>query len=141
MTLVESVKAVYRAQIFPGRASRSEYWYWVLFQFLVIVGGGLIVGLVTEVTSLGRGNMDQSVGMLLMIPTVIIGVLLYAFAFINILFGFAVTVRRLHDQNLSGWWLLLTFIPLIGTIILLVWMCTRGTSGPNRFGSDPLALA
>jgi uncharacterized membrane protein YhaH (DUF805 family) len=110
-----------------------------LFQFLVIVGGGLIVGLVAGVASLGRGNMDPSVGMLLEIPTVIIIWLFYAFSLTNILFGFAVTVRRLHDQNMSGWWMLLAFIPLIGTIILLVWMCTRGTNGPNRFGADPLA--
>jgi hypothetical protein len=53
--------------------------------------------------------------------------------------GIAVGVRRLHDVDRSGWWLLLAFIPLVGTIILIVWFCTRGTPGPNRFGPDPLS--
>jgi uncharacterized membrane protein YhaH (DUF805 family) len=50
----------------------------------------------------------------------------------------AVTVRRLHDLDKSGWWWLIGFIPLVGAIILLVWFCQRGTVGPNRFGPDPL---
>ena len=50
----------------------------------------------------------------------------------------AVSVRRLHDNERTGWWLLLSFIPLIGWIILIVWFCTRGTAGPNRFGENPL---
>jgi uncharacterized membrane protein YhaH (DUF805 family) len=50
----------------------------------------------------------------------------------------AVTVRRMHDLDKSGWWWLIGFIPLVGAIILLVWFCQRGTVGPNRFGPDPL---
>jgi len=50
-----------------------------------------------------------------------------------------VAVRRLHDLDRSGWWICLAFIPLIGAIILIVWFCTRGTVGPNRFGPDPLS--
>lgn len=49
----------------------------------------------------------------------------------------AVTVRRLHDTDRSGWWMLLALIPLIGGIVLLVFMCLEGTRGPNRFGADP----
>jgi uncharacterized membrane protein YhaH (DUF805 family) len=49
----------------------------------------------------------------------------------------AVMVRRLHDQNLSGWFILLFFIPYVGSIVMIVFMCIRGTDGPNRFGSDP----
>jgi uncharacterized membrane protein YhaH (DUF805 family) len=52
----------------------------------------------------------------------------------------ALAVRRLHDLDRTGWWLLLALIPLIGEIILLIWFCTRGTVGPNRFGPDRLAL-
>ncbi len=51
----------------------------------------------------------------------------------------AIGVRRLHDLDRSGWWLLLVFIPLIGAIVLLIWYCAKGTAGPNRFGPDPLA--
>ena len=51
----------------------------------------------------------------------------------------AVGVRRLHDIDKSGWWLLIVIIPIIGWVLLLVWVCTKGTLGPNRFGPDPLA--
>jgi uncharacterized membrane protein YhaH (DUF805 family) len=50
-----------------------------------------------------------------------------------------VSVRRLHDLDRSGWWILLDLIPRIGGIILLIWACTKGTDGPNRFGADRLA--
>jgi uncharacterized membrane protein YhaH (DUF805 family) len=51
----------------------------------------------------------------------------------------AVAVRRLHDTDRSGWWLLIALLPLIGLIVLIVFFCIRGTPGPNRFGPDPLA--
>jgi len=50
----------------------------------------------------------------------------------------AVGIRRLHDRDQTGWWILLGLIPVIGWIILIVWFCMRGTVGPNRFGPDPL---
>ena len=50
----------------------------------------------------------------------------------------AVTVRRLHDTDRSGWWWWISLIPLVGGIILLVWLCTRGTEGNNRYGQNPL---
>jgi len=50
----------------------------------------------------------------------------------------AMGVRRLHDTDRSGWWWLLSFIPLIGIIVLIVFWCFEGTRGPNRFGPDPL---
>jgi uncharacterized membrane protein YhaH (DUF805 family) len=49
----------------------------------------------------------------------------------------AVTVRRLHDTDRSGWWFLIQLIPIVGGIILLVFVCLEGTRGPNRFGADP----
>jgi hypothetical protein len=51
----------------------------------------------------------------------------------------AVAVRRLHDIDRSGWWILIGLIPLVGVILLLVWFASEGTHGPNRFGPDPLA--
>jgi uncharacterized membrane protein YhaH (DUF805 family) len=53
--------------------------------------------------------------------------------------GIAVAIRRLHDLDRSGWWFLLSLIPIVGWIILIIWYCTRGTEGPNRFGPAPLA--
>ena len=50
----------------------------------------------------------------------------------------AVSVRRLHDTDRSGWWILLMFVPVVGTIVLIVFFCLRGGAGRNRFGPDPL---
>jgi len=52
---------------------------------------------------------------------------------------FAVTARRLHDLDRSAWWMLLPLIPLVGSIIIFIWYCSKGTIGGNRFGPDPLA--
>jgi uncharacterized membrane protein YhaH (DUF805 family) len=100
---------------FSGRAIRSEYWYWVLFVCLAEV-----------VTSI----VDYAIGFNLTTGLFGLAVLLP---------GIAVSVRRLHDLDRSGWWLFLGVIPLIGAIVLIVWFCSRGTVGPNRFGPDPLA--
>ena len=102
---------------FSGRAPRSEYWFWVLFAVLASIAGGLID------LALFR-NMDVSpvqslIGLALFLP------------------GLAVSIRRLHDLDRTGWWFLLVFT-IIGAIVLLVWDCMKGTIGPNRFGPDPL---
>lgn len=52
--------------------------------------------------------------------------------------GIAVGVRRLHDIDRSGWWLLIIFVPIIGVIAVIYWACLKGTDGANRFGPDPL---
>jgi uncharacterized membrane protein YhaH (DUF805 family) len=100
---------------FSDRASRSEYWFWILFYFIclvvaIIIDSVLRTRVLTAVVWLG-----------IVLPTL------------------ALSVRRLHDLDRSGWWLLLALIPLIGSIVLLIWFCTRGTDGSNRFGPDPLA--
>jgi uncharacterized membrane protein YhaH (DUF805 family) len=106
--------------VFSGRASRSEYWFFVLFQLLLLVALMILDGLVF------RGAMaafTTLAWLLLILP------------------GFAVTVRRLHDIDMSGWCILIAFVPLLGSIFLLVWTCQRGTQGPNRFGTGPVAAA
>jgi uncharacterized membrane protein YhaH (DUF805 family) len=62
------------------------------------------------------------------------GVVYSIYALATLLPGLAVTVRRLHDTDRSGWWILIVILPLIGPILLLVWYCYRGTDGNNRFG-------
>ena len=52
--------------------------------------------------------------------------------------GIAVSVRRLHDTNKSGWWLLLCFVPFVGSIVILVFMCLEGTKGANKYGDEPV---
>ena len=66
------------------------------------------------------------------------GPLLLIFSLAMIIPGLAVGVRRLHDTDRSGWWLLIGFVPLVGGIVLLVFMIMSGTRGPNRFGADPI---
>jgi uncharacterized membrane protein YhaH (DUF805 family) len=104
---------------FSGRASRSEFWFWVLFQVLlslvVVVVGGLIT-----VVSPDAGRLITLLGY----GVIILGLFLP---------GLAVSVRRLHDTDRSGWWLLLDFVPLGGIVLLIFW-CLPGTEGPNRFG-------
>ena len=101
--------------VFNGRYSRSEFWWWELF---------VIIGAVVSAVA------DSIIGTYL---------LLYAiWPIATYLPGLAVIVRRLHDRDKSGWWILIGFIPWIGSIILLIWFISRGTDGSNRFGEDSL---
>ncbi len=122
MTLSEAVKmSLARYASFGGRARRSEYWYFTLFHWLVI----LLAGVVSYLAMLA-------------IPA--LGIILYSIViFGTLLPHLAVSVRRLHDVNRTGWWYLVGFVPILGAIVLLVWFCTDGTRGPNRFGADPKA--
>ncbi len=98
---------------FAGRAPRSEYWYFTLFLILASI-------------ALAAAGLDQ-VGNF--------------FSVVTLLPSLAVGVRRLHDTDRSGWWLLLLLVPLVGMIVLIVWFASRGTQGANRFGGDPLQPA
>jgi uncharacterized membrane protein YhaH (DUF805 family) len=112
MSFIETIKFSYKnyAQ-FSGRASRSEYWYWVLFFWL---------GFIVLAISMERSSFF---------------VLLYfTFIFSAIIPGIARAVRRLHDINKSGAFLFMGFIPLIGPVLLLVWFCTKSYSAPNKYG-------
>jgi uncharacterized membrane protein YhaH (DUF805 family) len=98
--------------VFAGRARRPEYWFWVLFQVLLMVG----LTIVDAVLFRGAAILTGLAGLGLLLP------------------GLAVLVRRLHDIDKSGWWVLIALIPLIGGVVLFVMVCLRGTEGPNRFG-------
>ena len=99
-----------------GRATRSEYWYF--FLFLVIVN---IVASVLDPTIFGDMPVLYLIATLaLLVPSIAAG------------------VRRLHDTDKAGWWLLVGLIPVIGTIVLIVFFCQRGSVGTNQFGPDPL---
>lgn len=129
----EAVKHVYSNYVnFRDRAPRSEYWWFALFNIIVSIIVGLVemkLGLASGIMAMGDGSMSASFAG---------GPLSIIWALANILPGIGVSVRRLHDTDRSGWWLLIGLIPLIGAIVLLVFMCSRGTAGPNRFGPDPL---
>ncbi len=105
---------------FEGRARRKEYWFFVLFYVLVF----LVLSAVDGVT--GTYNADAGVGLL--------GGL-YILA--TLIPSLAVMVRRLHDTDRSGWWVLIGLIPLLGDLVLLVFMCLDSQPGGNRFGPNP----
>jgi uncharacterized membrane protein YhaH (DUF805 family) len=110
---------------FEGRASRSEYWWFQLFQ--------LIAYLVLGITFAIIGSAVGGTGSGFLTVIILIGLLMLALVIPNL----AVMARRFHDQDLSGWLILLYFIPYAGGLIIVVFMCIRGTDGPNRYGSDP----
>ena len=101
---------------FQGRASRSEYWWYALFMFLINVFFGL-VGFCLSQQMVAEFNTDYvNIAMLIfLLPSLGVG------------------IRRLHDIDKSGWWMLVFLIPVIG-LIMLVWMVKKGTGGENRFG-------
>lgn len=105
---------------FTGRAARSEYWWFALFTVIVQIVLHLLQFILGETLT---GILSGLVALAFLLPSL------------------AVSVRRLHDKDKSGWFLLLGFIPIIGGLILLFWFVTPGTPGANRFGADPLGGA
>lgn len=103
---------------FSGRATRSEFWWWVLFAF--------VVSLVTSVIDLALfwgwtvGPLNTVTGIALFLP------------------GLAVSVRRLHDTNRSGWWILIT-LTIVGIILLIVWYIFPSDKGNNHYGPNRYA--
>lgn len=107
---------------FEGRARRKEFWMFVLINTIIIwVLMGLGLALIPP-------SGEESIAPF--VPS-------YLYLFVTFLPSLAVQVRRLHDVGKSGWYLLLAFIPLIGTIWLLVLFVTAGDQGPNAYGEDP----
>ena len=105
---------------FEGRASRPEYWYFLLMQSLVFCILAVIDGLLGKFSiSTGMGLFSGIYAVAVAIPT------------------FAVGARRLHDTGRSGWWQLINAVPYIGWIILFILFALRGQSESNRFGDVP----
>ena len=129
MTFTQSIKSVFsKYAIFTGRASRSEYWYFTLFNIItstLLFLLGIAIGAAT-------GGSDGVPGGL------IVGYILDIIYGLGVLIpSLAVTVRRLHDTNNSGWLILLGLIPCVGGIVLLVFMILQGTNGENKYGDIP----
>jgi uncharacterized membrane protein YhaH (DUF805 family) len=120
MTFGEAIRSGFNNYVgFSGRAARSEYWFWVLFV--------LLVSIVTAI-------LDAAI-----FPFQPISPLNTIAALVLLLPGIAVAVRRLHDMDHTGWWILIGLTG-IGVLVLVIWFCFKGTDGPNRFGPDPLAV-
>lgn len=115
---------------FTGRSRRREYWMFALFYVLVMVVLNALFG--TNEVQRGAGTFAYG-SRLVGAGSWVAGLFWLA----TIVPSLAVSVRRLHDQDRSGWMLLLGLIPFLGWFALLVLMCLEGTRGPNRFGPDP----
>ncbi|MBL0545369.1 DUF805 domain-containing protein [Aeromonas jandaei] len=103
--------------VFSGRARRTEYWMFVLCNVVFM----LLVGMVDRLIGSDKEILSAIYSLAVLLPSL------------------AVAVRRLHDTDRSGWWLLIGLIPVIGTLVLIYFMVCNGQQGPNRFGDDPKA--
>ena len=108
--------------VFTGRARRRAYWMFVLLNFALFV---ILMGVDVYALgfTLGTGVLSTLYSLAITVPAL------------------AVVVRRLHDTNRSGWWLLVGLVPLVGGIVLLVFLVSAGTAGENSYGPDPRAVA
>lgn len=115
MTMLEAVGSCFsKYATFSGRASRSEYWWFFLFNMIVSIVLGFVQGAAGQ-----EVGISDFYNLAIIIPSI------------------AVACRRLHDIGRSGWWQLIFIIPILGWVLLLVWYCTKGEQGENRFGAIP----
>ena len=108
--------------VFSGRSRRSEFWYFVLFNAII----GIVLSIIDRAigtTSAGSGLLNGLYSLAVLIPSI------------------GVSIRRLHDTNRSGWWILLGLIPIVGWIILIVWYAQDSNPGDNQYGSNPKMAA
>jgi uncharacterized membrane protein YhaH (DUF805 family) len=118
MTFGEAVRSGFDHYAkFDGRASRRAFWWWVLFVFLVGIAANIID------LAIDAPVFTALVGLALLLPNL------------------SVSIRRLHDTDRTGWWILIYLIPLIGLIVLLVFYLQQGDRGENRFGPPPAETA
>jgi len=105
---------------FSGRAPRAEYWWFVLAEVVVLIIAKILDGIIgSDIGGSGSGIFYILVCLALLVP------------------GIAVSIRRLHDTDKTGWWLLIAFVPIIGAIVLIVFMVQEGTAGSNQYGPNP----
>ena len=107
---------------FKGRARRKEYWSFVLFTVIIIILVGIVAGVLDNVLGLS-GTLTAA-----LVTIVDLGLILPSIS---------VLVRRLHDIGKSGWWFWVSLIPVVGGIILLVFMFLDSQPGSNAYGSNP----
>ena len=110
------LEALKKYAVFSGRARRSEYWMFTLFNVIISFVLGFIEGYMG-----GTGVIGLIYTLAVLIP------------------GLSVAVRRLHDTERSGWWLLIGFVPVVGIIVLLVFLVQDSKPGSNQYGNNPKA--
>lgn len=117
---------------FSGRAPRSEYWWFIVFQLLMATAS--VVGMMLWLMPGGQPDTSK----LAYLQTAEANIVYLVFWALLYIPGLSVTVRRLHDIDRSGWWFWIVLVPLLGPIILLIFMVLPGSAARNSFGPDPL---
>ena len=101
---------------FSGRARRTELWmFW-----LINLGIAIVLTVIESILGL-PGVLSGLYNLAILLPSIAVG------------------MRRLHDTDRTGWWLLIAFVPFVGAIVLLIFFCLEGTKGDNQYGPDPKA--
>ena len=106
--------------VFTGRSRRKEYWFFALFNFIAL--------LLLATADYATGTLDEEMG---------VGLLSGIYTLAAIIPSIGVSIRRLHDIGRTGWWVLIGFVPLIGSIVLLVFALLDSQPGDNQYGANP----
>jgi uncharacterized membrane protein YhaH (DUF805 family) len=105
---------------FSGRARRAEFWMFTLINILISIGIAIVEAIIGTAGAVGGSGIIGTIySLAVFIPSI------------------AVSARRLHDTNRSGWWLLIAFIPIVGWIALIIFYIQDSTPGENRYGPNP----
>lgn len=104
---------------FKGRARRAEYWYFVLYGWLISIGVSIVDALTFGIGDDGMGLLGAIYSLVVFVPSLAVG------------------VRRMHDTGRSGWTLLLGLIPIIGWVLIIVYSCQDSQPGGNKWGANP----
>lgn len=120
MTFMESIRICFtKYVVWKGRAARSEYWWFVLFAF----AASIVLGVV-DAAFLGVGPGGT-------------GILGGVFSLATFLPSLSVLVRRLHDTDRTGWWFWVILVPVVGWIVLVVFLASKSSNGDNQYGAEP----
>ncbi len=125
------IKVIKNYVTFKGRARRKEYWFFILFNVIISIALTLLDSLLFGETSI------DNVGILHTVNIDNASILSTIYSLAIFLPSLAVSVRRLHDTGRTGWWLLIALIPLVGAIVLLIFMVQDSKPGTNQFGANP----
>ena len=115
------LRALEKYDVFDGRASRSEYWYFCLVNSII----GLFLAII-----------DEKAGFTILS----VGVLGGIYSLVVLLPGIGVFIRRMHDTGRSGWWWFFAFVPIIGAIMTIIWLVKDSEEGTNKYGPHPKSL-
>jgi len=117
-SFVDAIKKGFKGYVvWNARSTRSEYWWWTLFVFIVSILAAAIEGFTISPDNFGLGPISTVVNLVLFLP------------------GLSVFIRRLHDTDRTGWWFWIALVPLVGLIVLLVFMLLPSKMAPTRWNN------